>query len=105
MLVILGCSKCLKTFGRICLENGKSKNDYSGYNRETWPARTAANHINAAKKVRAAVNDKDRKTAESEYGARWSSLFQLPYLNCISDHALDPMHCLYLGKYTCSLVF
>ena len=39
---IQGCSKCMKQFP---CESFGTKLDYSGYNRETWPVRTSALHM------------------------------------------------------------
>ena len=34
---------------------------------------------------------------ESMHGARYTSLYELPYYHAISSCVIDPMHCLFLG--------
>ena len=41
--------------------------------------------------------EEKRKSIESQQGARYSSLYKLPYYNAISSCVVDPMHCLFLG--------
>ena len=40
--------------------------------------------------------ESERKAVESEFGARYSLLYELPYYNAITS-CIDPMHCLFLG--------
>lgn len=95
--LFLGCSKCLKQFPRILTVQGKSKGDFSGFSRIDWPPRDPIRHCTVAAEVKNAVTEREAKAAAMKYGARWSSLFELPYYNAVTDHAVDPMHCLFLG--------
>ena len=92
---MLGCSKCLKVFPRSA--HGGLKGDFSGFNRHEWPSRTAEYHRMHAITVRDAQTDQHRKAYEAQSGARWSEFFRLSYFDPIKDHAIDPMHLLYLG--------
>ena len=44
-----------------------------------------------------AKTESERKAVESEFGARYSLLYELPYYNVITSCVIDPMHCLFLG--------
>ena len=92
-----GCSKCKKLFPRIDNGSGLLKGDFSGFEREQWPLRTHILHKEQAMKARDAKTDAEKKLIEKESGARWSELFSIPYFDAITDHAIDPMHLLYLG--------
>ena len=59
--------------------------------------RTHALHVWYGLKHKNARTEDERKQIESEHGARFSSLFRLPYYNAISSCIIDPMHCLFLG--------
>ena len=51
-------------------------------------------HVWYAQKQEAAKTETERKTIESIYGARYTSL---SYYHAISSCIIDPMHCLFLG--------
>lgn len=38
-----------------------------------------------------------RQSLESQHGARYSVLLELPYFDVIRQHIIDPMHNLFLG--------
>lgn len=92
-----GCSKCFKTFPRMEIDGGNTKADFSGFDRSQWPARSAAEHKEFAKRAQQAKTEKQRKELEGAKGCRWSKLFELPYFDPIKHHTVDPMHCLFLG--------
>ena len=91
-----GCSKCLKQFQRQVNETGKTRGDFSGFDRQAWTSRQAATHKEAAKLAKQSKTESERKTLEKS-GARWSDLFRLPYFDPIDGHTIDPMHCIFLG--------
>ena len=93
---ILGCSKCSKEFPRQTVDGGKTKGDFSGFNRNSWIARDPTAHKRIAELARTAKTQTEQKQTEST-GARWTDLFRLEYFNPISGHAIDPMHCMFLG--------
>ena len=72
------CSRCLKSFPKV--------RDNSGFDRHTWPKRTIhrqnglASHTNA-----------DQKRIESENGARFCILFELPSM--MQSHLLSLTWC------------
>lgn len=71
--------------------------DYSKFNKADWEPRTHAVHIWYAQKQEAAKTETERKAVESIYGARYTSLYELPYYDAVSSCIIDPMHCLFLG--------
>lgn len=76
---------------------GKNK-DYSGFDRETWPARTIVKHREDIARIqREGVNPTRRSELESELGCRFSPLLLLLYFNVIVMNIIDPMHNLFLG--------
>ena len=87
-----GCSRCLKSFPKV----GDSL-DYSGFERHRWPKRTNFIHRQKAYKTLASKTKADRKRIESENGARFCILFELPYYDAIRFTAIDVMHNLFLG--------
>ena len=89
-----GCSRCLKEFK---VESFGDYPDYSGFKKCDWEPRTHALHVWYGLKHKNAETEDERKQIESEHGARFSSLFRLPYYNAISSCIIDPMHCLFLG--------
>ncbi|XP_070537876.1 uncharacterized protein [Ptychodera flava] len=89
-----GCNKCLRSFQR----NGfGSKADYSGFNPEDWERRTNEEHRLYAAMAQQARTQAERQNIESKYGARYSSLFRLPYYDAVRFSVIDPMHNLLLG--------
>ena len=86
------CSRCLKDFPRI-----NDHTDCSGYEREKWPPRTHETHCKQAQNGLTAQTKSERKAIESEYGARYSVMFELPYYNAICFAGIDVMHNLFLG--------
>ena len=95
--MLVGCSKCKKMFPRIDVRTGVLKGNFSGFERDQWPVRTHDYHKNQARRARDAATNNERLAIERESGARWTKLFELSYFNAVTDHAIDPMHLLYLG--------
>lgn len=89
-----GCSKCLKIFPT---ESFGEYPDYSGFKKSDWEPRTHALHVWYALQQKDATTEEGRKRIESQYGARYSVLYELPYYNAISSCIIDPMHSLFLG--------
>ena len=90
-----GCSRCLKAFPGTFGE----KNDYSGFDRESWPKRTNKQHRKDAKKIANCKLTTKRKTMCKESGINfWSSLLDLEYFDIIRFCTVDPMHNLFLGS-------
>ena len=88
------CNRCLKTFPTI---NFGDYPDFSGFGKSNWEPRSHALHVWYALKQKNAKTDEERKMIEAQFGARYSSLYELPYYNAISSCIIDPMHCLFLG--------
>ena len=91
---IKGCSKCLKEFPT---DSFGVKPDYSGYNVECWISRDASTHRREAKKAKSATTATRRKSIEKAYGAKHSILLDLPYIDIVRNHVVDPMHNIFLG--------
>lgn len=89
-----GCSRCLKEFS---VQRFGDYPDYSGFNRSEWETRSHALHVWYALKHKEAKTEEQRKKIEAIHGARYTSLYELPYYNAISSCVIDPMHCLFLG--------
>lgn len=89
----LACSKCTKPFPG----NVQEGFDYSGYVTTSWLPRDPARHRVNAKAAKVALTQTARQELESKYGVRYSVLLELPYLNVIRQHVIDPMHNLFLG--------
>ncbi|XP_068678691.1 uncharacterized protein [Montipora foliosa] len=90
-----GCNKCTKEFHR---RSFGEKQDFSGFDRDSWNLRTNTEHREHVWRVRNTVTSKKgRDTKESAYGVRFSSLIYLPYFDFISFVVIDPMHNLMLG--------
>lgn len=94
-----GCSKCTKRFPRS--ESGvaadRLRADYSGFHMQNWSSRCPVIHRRDAYKGKGAHTMSGRRAIETDSGARYSVLLELKYFNPITDHAIDPMHLLYLG--------
>ena len=85
---IKGCSKCKCEF---------TSNNYSGYNRSTWVARDSTKHRKHAKTYASAQTASEQTQLLRKHGVRYSSLLELPYLDIVRCHVIDPMHNLLLG--------
>ena len=89
----LACNKCLKkfsvTFG--------APNDYSGYDRENWTARSNKLHRQQCQAIFREKTKTGIRKMESKYGLRYSVLLNLPYFDPVRFTAIDTMHNLYLG--------
>ena len=70
---------------------------YLGFDRATWEPRSHDDHLRKVDEVVKCQTKTDRQRLESEYGARYSELFKLPYYDCIRMAIIDPMHNLFLG--------
>lgn len=89
----LGCSRCSKSFpGTV------GHMDYSGFDREHWPARDPSVHRATGKRLLQCNTKKDREDIESSTGYRYSVLLELPYFDSTRMLVIDPMHNLYLGS-------
>ena len=89
-----GCSKCLKEFPT---DDFSTKPDYSGFNLDSWIPRDANTHRSEAKKAKAATTATGRQLIEKSYGAKYSKLLDLKYLDVVRTHVVDPMHNIFLG--------
>ncbi|XP_066299236.1 uncharacterized protein [Branchiostoma lanceolatum] len=87
-----GCSKCLKSFPR----DSDNHVDYSGFEEE-YPLRSHMEHCRYAAEGKQAQNRAERERIEKQYGARYSSLHDLPYFDVVRMHIIDPMHNLLEG--------
>ena len=86
----LGCSRCLKEF-----TGGVGNQDFSGFERANWCARTDTQHRENIKKIRVCKTKTEQKSMESQLGCRYSVFVDLPYFN--SSRFLIAMHNLFLG--------
>ena len=89
-----GCSKCLKEFPTAQFG---SKPNYGGFDCQNWPPRDNVVHKEMAIKFRDAKTATARKDILKEYGAKYSKLLELPHLNLVRNHIIDPMHNMFLG--------
>jgi hypothetical protein len=92
--LFIGCNKCFKTFP--CKSFG-SKPDFSGFNIGDWEKRTSDIHKHHAESIQMATCQAQIKKVIRETGARYSTLFELPYYDAIRFTVIDPMHNLFLG--------
>ncbi|XP_019632058.1 PREDICTED: uncharacterized protein LOC109475736 [Branchiostoma belcheri] len=83
-----GCSKCLKSFFRT----RENTVDYSGFDVDDWEPRTNDLHKEYAQRAKLAKNNAERERLEGLFGARHSSLHDLPYFDAVRMHVVDPMH-------------
>lgn len=88
----LGCSRCLKEF-----TGGVGDQDFSGFERTNWSARTDTQHREDVKKIRTCKTKTEKKNMESLLGCRYSVFLDLPYYNSPRFLIVDPMHNLFLG--------
>lgn len=89
-----GCSKCMKQFPKSSFVDPPN---FSGFQRDTWPARDLKIHHAKALEAKNARTNAAREKIQGELGIRYSELLRLPYLDIIRCHLIDPMHNLYLG--------
>ena len=89
-----GCTRCYKTFPTAHFGDYP---DYSGFHKTDWETRSHGLHVWYACQQKKAKTESERKSIESEFGARYSLLYELPYYNAITSCVIDPMHCLFLG--------
>lgn len=89
----LGCSRCYKNFGTGIF----GKQNYAGFDRDAWNARNNERHRKDIDVVLECSRKTKRQKKESEIGARYSCLLQLPYFDAVRMLIIDPMHNLYLG--------
>ena len=88
------CSRCLKTFPT---ESFGEKPDFTGFDREKWPARKLPMHRMHATHYLGAKSRTEQKKLERTHGCRYSILLKLPYFDPIRMCIIDPMHNLLLG--------
>ncbi|CAC5417978.1 unnamed protein product [Mytilus coruscus] len=88
----LGCSKCYKTFpgdvGHKC---------YGGFDVNEWPSRNLLEHRHNMNVVKSARTQTERDRLESQFGIRYSPIWELDYFDPIRMSIVDPMHNLYQG--------
>ncbi|SMN02307.1 hypothetical protein SPONN_807 [uncultured Candidatus Thioglobus sp.] len=89
-----GCSKCMKEFA---VAHFGDYPDYSGFDKSNWEPRTHALHVWYGLCHKDAKTEEAKRRLESISGARYTSLYELPYYTPISSCIVDPMHCLFLG--------
>ena len=90
-----GCNKSKKEFPRSSFGQ---KQDFSGFDRDSWDLRTNIYHREQVWRVHNLVTSrKDREKKENVNGVRFSSLIHLPYFDFIACVIIDPMHNLMLG--------
>ncbi|KAI8493934.1 hypothetical protein Bbelb_282810 [Branchiostoma belcheri] len=77
----------------VALYRQRQPPDYSGFEEED-PLRSHEEHCRFAVKAR---NRAERERIEKKYGARYSSLHDLPYFDVVRMHVIDPMHNLLEG--------
>ena len=94
----LGCSRCLKKF-----PGGIGDNNYSGFDRDSWPLRNIADHRKNAQLCKKAKCVSKRESEETSTGVKYSVLLELKYFNPIRHNIVDPMHNLFLGTAKCIL--
>lgn len=86
-----GCSKCWKK----AVREGK-RNSWKGT--EPCENRTHTEMKNAAHLYNSTIaNSFGDKNHVAEYFCRWNPLYKLSYINMVTLHQIDPMHCLFLG--------
>ena len=88
----LGCSRCLKSF-----LGSFGSMDYSGFDRENWPPRTRAAHVDATRQQKACTSQSRLDALESSSGYKYTVLLDLPYFVPWRMLVVDPMHNLFLG--------
>ena len=91
---VRGCSKCLKEFPT---EKFGMKPDFSGFEPENWVCRDLDAHKTKALAAKSAPTASERRSIEKSYGAKYTELLKLTYLDIIRHHVVDPMHCIFLG--------
>ena len=90
-----GCNKCKKEFPRSSFGE---KQDFSGFDRDSWDLHTNIDHREQVWRVHNSVTSKKgREKKESVNGVWFSSLIHLPYFDFIACVVIDPMHNLMLG--------
>ena len=89
-----GCSRCLKNFP---VSSFGEKADYSGFDSNTWPPRSLAEHKTKALEWKHAKTLSVRQKIEQEYGVRYTELLRLPYFDTVRFSVVDPMHNILLG--------
>ena len=97
-----GCSKCLKEF---VTDQFNSKPDFLGFDNTSWISRDHLSHMHILNQIMQKKLVSERKEIQKAWGVRHSELVQLPYLDLIRYHVVDPMHNLLLGtaKYMMSV--
>jgi len=84
----LGCSKCKHTF---------TNEQRSDFDRTEWQTRNLEQHGKDASNYLAAKTAKQQTEILSKKGVHYSLLLELPYLDIVRFHTIDPMHNLLLG--------
>lgn len=87
-----GCSRCGKSF-----EETIGQMDYSGFDRDSWSPRSAAEHRQVCQRLLSCRTKKDKHDIESNTGYYYSVLLKLPYFDSTRMLIVDPMHNMFLG--------
>ena len=89
---------CLKYMKEFVHPNAQFSTapDYSGFDRARRQLQTHAFHSLVANQVRKACTRTEKEEREQEAGVRYSHLLELPYLDIVRCHLIDPMHNLFL---------
>lgn len=77
--------------------------DFSGYVTSSWRPQDNSQHRVRAKTTKLALTKAAKNYLESRYGLCYTVLLELPYLNIVRQHVVDPMHNLFLGIATHAL--
>lgn len=95
----LPCSTCMNFFNG----NVSQGFDFSGYVTSSWRPQDNSQHRVRAKTTKLALTKAAKNYLESRYGLCYTVLLELPYLNIVRQHVVDPMHNLFLGIATHAL--
>ena len=87
-----GCSRCLVSFS-----GSFGSMDYSGFDRNSWPPRSRADHLHAVSLQRQCTSQSRLDELESSSGYRYTAFLDLPYFVPWRMLIVDPMHNLFLG--------
>lgn len=88
----LGCSKCKYQF-----KHQSWGMDFSGYDKSEWEMRNFVEHRQYADEYLFARTATEQSACFGKHGVRYSILLELPYLDIVKYHIIDPMHNLLLG--------
>ena len=87
----------LSMFNNFPVSSFGEKADYSGFDPNTWPPRSLAEHKTKALEWKHAKMLSVCQKIEQEYGVRYTELLRLPYFDTVPFSVVDPMHNILLG--------